>query len=67
MGDENKPEEGLTEDELSEITGGAGIAVPSNIQVTRSITRLPNGTSQSFVKSLFGALPGGGTTKIITG
>jgi len=66
MSDEKKVEEGLTDDELAEITGGAGTAVPiaKNIKVSRTSTKLPNGTTSYFMRSEFGSLPGGGTTYI---
>jgi len=63
MGDEKKEEEGLTEEELADVIGGAGV-VRGNIKTTTTTTKLPNGASSIHVKSLFGALPGGGTTVI---
>jgi hypothetical protein len=76
MGSENekkdekdeKKEEGLTEEELNDVSGGAGIApryvLQNGIKCTTSTLRLPNGTSQYFIKSEFGSLPGGGSTVI---
>jgi hypothetical protein len=63
---EKKDEEGLTEDELADVTGGAG-AVVGNFKGMKTFTtteRLPGGASAIHIKSAFGALPGGGTRVI---
>jgi len=69
MSNENeKKDEGLTDDELNEVSGGAGVArtyiIQNGIKCWTSSTRLPNGTTQLFFKSEFGSLPGGGQTVI---
>jgi len=65
---EKKPEDGLTEEELADVTGGAGAALrAANLQGIKTITtteHLPGGASAIHIKSAFGALPGGGTRVI---
>ncbi|HSO34996.1 MAG TPA: hypothetical protein VLT33_20855 [Labilithrix sp.] len=64
---EKKPEEGLTEEELADVTGGAGAVAAPHLAGAKTITtteHLPGGASAIHVKSLFGALPNGGTRVI---
>jgi len=67
---DEKKDEGLTEEELNDVSGGAGVArtyvVQNGIKCYTTSTRLANGTTQYFIKSEFGSLPGGGSTVIKT-
>ncbi|MBX3190377.1 MAG: hypothetical protein KF819_25480 [Labilithrix sp.] len=63
---DEKNEEGLTEEELADVTGGAGAVRPGAAapKVVTTTERLPNGSSAIHIKSLYGGLPGGGSTVI---
>jgi hypothetical protein len=67
--DKEKKEEGLTEEELADVSGGAGAVrtavVVNGVQAFRTVTRLANGASSDHIESKFGSLPGGGSTVII--
>ncbi len=72
MSNENesdKKEEGLTEEELNDVSGGAGAvrtAVTVNgVQAIRTVTKLKGGASSIHVESKFGKLPNGGSTQIL--
>src|SRR5262245_8004387 len=71
MSDEKKKDEGLSEEELNDVSGGAGNPRTdlrqNGIKCWTSSTRLQNGTTQVFIKSEFGSLPGGGQTVIKQG
>ena len=63
--DTEKKEDGLTEEELADVTGGAGAVVTHRDAKTfTTIEKLPGGASAIHIKSGFGALPNGGTRVI---
>jgi hypothetical protein len=68
MSNENekkKDEEGLTEEELADVTGGAGAVITARTATTFTTKELlPGGASAIHIKSLAGSLPGGGTRVI---
>jgi hypothetical protein len=72
MSNEKKPkeaekaEEGLTEEELADVSGGAGAAAGHGLKakVFTTVEHLPGGASAIHIKSGNGSLPGGGTRVI---
>jgi hypothetical protein len=65
--EDKKPEEeeGLTEGELDDVTGGAGAVITAQTAKTFTTTeRLPGGASAIHIKSLAGSLPNGGSRVI---
>jgi hypothetical protein len=62
---DEKKEEGLTEEELADVTGGAGAVITAKTaQHFTTTERLPGGASAIHIKSLTGSLPNGGTRVI---